>query len=347
MSEKRGRAAGAAGAPAKRARPATAVDVSDGKLSQLWGSRLSKEQISELQLDATATFSVTDARTADRISAVALALEGVSASSHVIDGCACVGGNVISFARTFARVTAVELDETRHAMLANNVAVAGFESSVRCFHSDIARVARRDGEATATAPTSGYIPPRPALVAPADDDEAYLALAACDVLFMDPPWGGSEVGSAPMGSVELKMSGVTMSDLCRSVFGAFPLRHVLLKLPPNYVLDKLKADLADIADVTFKKNLRKMVLAVVSAHPAAAPAAPAVAEAPVAPEAPAVAALEAPAAASEAAPAAASEAAPAVASEAAPAAASEAAPATSEDGAAQTASEAAPAAEAA
>ena len=44
------------------------------------------------------------------------------------DGTACVGGNVLSFARKFPQVNAVELSAQRAEMLKHNVSVAGVDS---------------------------------------------------------------------------------------------------------------------------------------------------------------------------------------------------------------------------
>eukprot|EP00953_Heterococcus_sp_UTEX-ZZ885_P009792 5734-Heterococcus_DN1.PRE.4 len=57
------------------------------------------ERRSQLRFDATALYSVTDQRTADQITDILLALPGVDCdTTPMIDGTACVGGNVISFA---------------------------------------------------------------------------------------------------------------------------------------------------------------------------------------------------------------------------------------------------------
>lgn len=77
-----------------------AADVSKGKRFQLWGSKCSDEQRGAMLLDEVAVYSVTDARTADRITKYAFALPG-GPPRDVCDGCACVGGNVASPGGTF------------------------------------------------------------------------------------------------------------------------------------------------------------------------------------------------------------------------------------------------------
>ena len=84
----------------------------DGKVFQLF-SKLSEDKRARLQLDDEAFFSVTDQRSAERITRVILALDGVTDASRVSDGCACVGGNVLAFRAAFSRghVRAIELDD--------------------------------------------------------------------------------------------------------------------------------------------------------------------------------------------------------------------------------------------
>ena len=105
-------------------------------------------------LDDVAIYSVTDARTADRITKTALALPG-GPHREVCDGCACVGGNVISFARALrkgGRVTGIEFDATRCEFLRHNVAAAGVPDAeyLRAVARAEAQVGR-DGAAHAEA----------------------------------------------------------------------------------------------------------------------------------------------------------------------------------------------------
>merc|ERR1712091_337591 len=82
-----------------------------------------------------------------------------------------------------------------------------------------------------------------------------------------PPHGGSRKrrSARPMGSVSFDMSGVDLAALCaRCNAPGFRCKHVLLKLPPNYDTDALKAALKGVADVRLETALRKMILAVVS-----------------------------------------------------------------------------------
>ena len=241
-----------------------AADVSDGKRFQLWGTQCTASQRSEMLLDDVAIYSVTDARTADRITKIALGLEG-GPFREVCDGCACVGGNVVSFARAVAgkggAVSGIEVDETRFEFLKHNVRTAGLEAECLC--ADVASATAKE------APAEEGAAARPDLGA------ARAAVRRAELLFLDPPWGGPEVSARPMGSVSFAMSGVDLGELCvRCAAPDFATKHVLLKLPPNYNTDKLKADVADVADVRLEVKLRKMILAIVSFRSAPAGAEP-------------------------------------------------------------------------
>lgn len=92
------------GADAEREKaPERPEKLDDGKLFFLFPKATPKQR-GELRLDETAVWSVTDGRSADRISKLALGLDGITAESVLFDGCACVGGNVASFSKHFAKV---------------------------------------------------------------------------------------------------------------------------------------------------------------------------------------------------------------------------------------------------
>ena len=122
--------------PVSAAAKSKAADVSAGKRFQLFGGKCSDDARKNMLLDDVAIYSVTDARTADRITKTALALPG-GPHREVCDGCACVGGNVISFARALrkgGRVTGIEFDATRCEFLKHNVAAAGVPAELSLIH---------------------------------------------------------------------------------------------------------------------------------------------------------------------------------------------------------------------
>jgi len=227
----------------------TMADVNEGKRYQLWGPGYSKEQRADFQMDATSIYSVTDARTADRITKIMQALSG-GPFTHIMDGCACVGGNVLSFGRALQSnhqkdktVSAIEFDHNRYNMLCHNVKVAKLNDTIRCYHGDFAQLLNEDGHTRS---------------------EASRAIKQSQILFLDPPWGGRSVDTAQMGTVELTLGGLTLPIICSKLLNT-TIRYVLFKLPSNYNFTKLENELSDIAlSVRLEKSLRKMILVVVA-----------------------------------------------------------------------------------
>ena len=102
--------------------------------------------------------------------------------SQITDGTACVGGDTIRFAKTFAHVNAVELSVQRANMLYHNVKVTGVASKVFVYNAD------------------------------------YVAVGPCmqqDVIFMDPPWGGPEYLKA--AALDMFLGPTPLIEVCRSV----------------------------------------------------------------------------------------------------------------------------------
>ena len=89
-----------------------------------------------------------------------------SPSSHlsICDAFACIGGNTLSFAKCFDRVEAIELDPGRYKMLYQNVSDVWREwtaEKVHTLHADCIDVLLHSEK-------------------------------RFDLIFFDPPWGGTE-----------------------------------------------------------------------------------------------------------------------------------------------------------
>ena len=102
----------------------------------------------------------------------------------ITDATACVGGNTVSFAKHFKTVQAIELDESRYHQLKHNLdlittAYGGnyFLGEVRLYHGDCLSLCSQLKQ---------------------------------DVVFVDPPWGGSAYKE--QCGTELYLSG--MSKAC-------------------------------------------------------------------------------------------------------------------------------------
>jgi hypothetical protein len=166
---------------------------------------LTREQRLQLRLDPVALHSVMDSVTADRTTLLIDSLiqlgraagdGGVDAGAagvcwRVTDGCACVGGSALSFARCgrVSHVTAIESDARRAGALAHNAAVCGLaDARLTVRHGDFLE------EVSAAAAAGGA--------------------TSEDVLFLDPPWGGVHYSAAPrIEAADLGLSGVPLAEL--------------------------------------------------------------------------------------------------------------------------------------
>lgn len=174
-------------------------------------------------MDKVASYSITDERSAAAMTAVIARYVGRGA--HVVDATACVGGNTISFAGAFGRVTAIELDQVRLEYLRHNVEVMGVAASVECVHgSCVDQLPRLDS----------------------------------DAVFFDPPWGGPEYASQER--VSLSIGDVGLADLANIT--AARTRFIFLKLPTNFDVDAFAAQ-CRCPIVERITSMRKMLFLVV------------------------------------------------------------------------------------
>mmetsp|Transcript_27917 Transcript_27917/g.33068 ORF Transcript_27917/g.33068 Transcript_27917/m.33068 type:complete len:261 (+) Transcript_27917:31-813(+) len=89
--------------------------------TQFFFSNLPGAKRKQIKMDNEALFSITDCRSAEKMSKVLLNLPGITKESVVTDMTSCVGGNVISFSRYFKTVNAIEIDPLRFSFLKHNV----------------------------------------------------------------------------------------------------------------------------------------------------------------------------------------------------------------------------------
>jgi len=174
-----------------------------GKRDYFFGS-IPQEQRAQIQMDVEASYSVTEMNLAEDTTKLILsALDSTSpADATITDATACVGGNTASFSKHFAKVNAVEVDETRVRMLQNNMRVLCPKNNVTIYHGDYTNAVVHD-----------KLPQ--------------------DIVFFDPPWGG--VGYDRQSKVELFLSGRPLVDVCRGLRGRT--RLIVLKLPWNFAFD--------------------------------------------------------------------------------------------------------------
>ena len=115
--------------------------------------------------------------------------------SSICDGTACVGGDTIGLSRMAEQVYAWEIEHTRCDMLKNNLEVYNI-NNVTVYN------------------------------------ESFMnSTGACDILYIDPPWGGPGYDSEE-GKVELYLGGVNVKDVIESVKERF--KMIVVKVPYNY-----------------------------------------------------------------------------------------------------------------
>ena len=196
---------------------------------RLWGPDLA----GAAQMDDVACFSVTKSDLADEMTDMLLKLPGIggAANSSIIDATACVGGNAVSFARKFAHVTAVEMDERRCAMLKHNL-----ETSARA-EGRTAASAAASSSSSSSSPSSSSSAANCTVVC-GDCTKVVPTLDRHHIVFMDPAWGGGKECHAEK-TLDLTLSGMHLHELCLE-FGT-RCRYVALKLPLNTDLTQLGA----------------------------------------------------------------------------------------------------------
>lgn len=170
-----------------------------------------------LKADKVGAYSATDQMTADIMSD--RLLHFVPKQSTITNATASVGGNTLSFARTFRHVDAIELDPTRTDLLCQNLRAQGLHDKVQVWQGDALRFLMQEG--SRARPT---------------------------VIFVDPPWGGPEYKRKHI--IEgLYLSGMEMAEVVCGIAERCRADFVALKLPVNY-------DVASLCQRVFRDGSR-------------------------------------------------------------------------------------------
>lgn len=163
--------------------------------------KLPSWKYSRLQTDIDSVMYITRPSDADKITDIICeSLNSIGLSSEdctITDATGNIGGNTISFAKSFARVVSVEINEDISKFLRNNVNVYNLEN-----------------------------------VTVINDDFNNLTLNQ-DALFIDPPWGGLSYKNQL--KVRLMLGKYTLEEVCNKVDPSTKL--IALKLPFNYDIE--------------------------------------------------------------------------------------------------------------
>lgn len=128
----------------------------------------------------------------------------------ITDATAGAGGNVLSFAKKFKHVNAIEIDVKRFNFLVNNTTAYGLKN------------------------VSNYC-----------DDclQLIYSLAGQNIIFFDPPWGGKEYKNKT--NIQLSLSDIPIENICIKLFATINPLIIALKLPKNYDLEFMYKKMSD------------------------------------------------------------------------------------------------------
>lgn len=185
----------------------------------------SKSQLEKLKMDGVAMYSVTDYKTADKITNILLSLKGINSSSSILDAMACVGGNTISFARKGLHVISNEMDTTRFKILKHNTRVYQLSKQVIFYNEDLFTLYKK---------------------------------IKTDIVFMDPPWGGTDYKKNK--NTHLLINGIDVSAVCYRL--RIMTKYIILKAPLNFhLIDfKHKIHVYQQKDTTYKITIKRPIL---------------------------------------------------------------------------------------
>ena len=140
---------------------------------------------------------------------------------HIMDATAGVGGNTISFAKNFGNVTSIEYDGERYSFLENNIEAYELHN-VKLYHNNCFELFHKIN---------------------------------CDVIFVDPPWGGKDYKNNV--NIILTLSNVSLENMCMYLLDR-PVKLIVLKLPKNYDICHMYKQMSNY--INNKKKHRKIYL---------------------------------------------------------------------------------------
>lgn len=201
------------------------------------------------QIDEVASFSVSEANVANDITRLILKHCNNNANLVICDGMACVGGNTISFSYHFNTVISNEYDYKRYHMLIHNVRTVLSRKNVIYHNQSI----------TDLVVMSEKVPNTNSDVNPHNVNNK-----PCEILFLDPEWGGVDYKSAT--KLRLKIADLSVEVFVINAMASNPsLQFIALKLPTNYDNENMEALCkANGYQYTLYTNLKKMTLTIIS-----------------------------------------------------------------------------------
>ena len=146
----------------------------------------------------------------------------------ITDAMACVGGDTISFAHTFKKVIAIEINKDRVKYLTNNINVYKLKN-VEIFNDDCLKILH--------------------------------TISKHNIVFIDPPWGGSRYKKHK--NLTLKISNEPLEKICNDIMNENIMKCtpeiIVLKLPKNYYIPKIYKEVNSNKIWTHKMNNMNIV----------------------------------------------------------------------------------------
>lgn len=156
--------------------------------------------IYDIKLDDVSIYSVTPCSQASDIADIIKNYYGKDIT--ITDMTACVGGDVMSFAKLFKNVNAIEICKERYNFLKHNIDINKYDN-VKCYLGDSLEIIK--------------------------DLEQ-------DVIYIDMPWNGRSYKYKK--SVDLFMSSIPSYDICNSLYNKS--KCIVMKIPNNFHIKKFQ-----------------------------------------------------------------------------------------------------------
>ena len=170
-------------------------------LKKIFGNNIKMYNIKKIKMDDVAKYSVTHYEHSVKIAKIIIDKMGTY-NLKITDACACVGSDTMTFANTFKKVNAIELDKVRYSYLIHNLLVANIYD-VNVINNDCL---------------------------------VQIPKLKQDVIYADAPWGGPDYKYKK--NINLYLSNKSITSLIP--FFLKHCKLLVLKVPKNFVFEELK-----------------------------------------------------------------------------------------------------------
>lgn len=184
-------------------------------------------KISSLKIDSDSLYYISIRSVSNQITNIIKS--HINSTNIVItDATAGVGGNTLSFASTFSHVNAVEICKERYDFLCNNVEMYSYKN-VQTYNDDYLNLYKNMKQ---------------------------------DVVFLDPPWGGSSYKSHT--SLRLYISNRLITTICKDLFSNKHCTIIVIKIPVNFDIVHFYEKMLFVCNNMYLYKLKKMNILVIT-----------------------------------------------------------------------------------